>query len=282
MKNLEAQYQPLLTTAEECPQSPSDDDDNGEEEEEEKESLSTLNRLTKKKISKCLFIKKWCSSSGSAGALILCAALLALIFIACYYLLINVRIPLVDISRHAQWKSLFSLTTKLPVQEGNDEPTASTVAGTSLSEQYHHSLNEAFRKLFDQLNSTTNSATSTRHKVLSSFLPKRIQLNESQTMALVEAESNLAASYWARWKMIDAKKGLSPLAGAVHCAGVSMISPHQARMSNLYWQVTESTETSLKLFLYNAYYDDRLWARPQVKVITATDRQVQVERLKWW
>lgn len=56
----------------------------------------------------------------------------------------------------------------------------------------------------------------------------------------------------------------------------------KTRMNNLYWQVTESSNPAIKLYLYNAYYDNRLWGKPVVKILTTTDQQVEVEKAKWW
>lgn len=53
-------------------------------------------------------------------------------------------------------------------------------------------------------------------------------------------------------------------------------------MSNLYWQVTESRAQKIKLYLFNAYYDNRLFGKPVVKIITTTNQQVEVEKKKWW
>jgi len=119
-------------------------------------------------------------------------------------------------------------------------------------------------------------------KNISSILPVAMQLNDSETYRLVEEESNIAATYWERWST-NSFSG-KPASGVAHCANVKMISPHMVRQNNIYWQIVENIyeDKVLKLYLLNAYYDNRMYGQPAVKIITSTNRQVPVAKLQWW
>ena len=117
---------------------------------------------------------------------------------------------------------------------------------------------------------------------ISEILPTRVQLNTTQTMAMVEEESNLAARYFERWEKPNFGRNAVQHANVIYCPTVKMISPHLVRQNNLYWQVVRSEQPKMTVYAYNAYYDGRLWGKPAVKIVTVTDQQVAVEKRQWW
>src|SRR5699024_10996346 len=106
----------------------------------------------------------------------------------------------------------------------------------------------------------------------------------SQTLALSEEKSNLAARYWDRWSNTIGKQARQYKPNVPYCEKVQMVSPHLVKHNNLHWQVVHSmfNNASMTVYLYNAYYDHRMKQGPVVKLITTTDRQVDVEKEKWW
>ncbi|KAJ6219222.1 hypothetical protein RDWZM_005034 [Blomia tropicalis] len=113
-------------------------------------------------------------------------------------------------------------------------------------------------------------------------LPERIQLDDTQTMNLTESESNLPAMYFNRWKQRDFGENAFKYKNVNYCPNVKMISPHRIRQNNLFWQIVQTDEPEMIVYAYNAYYDNRLYGKPVVKIMTVTDRQVPVQKRKWW
>ena len=158
-----------------------------------------------------------------------------------------------------------------------------------------HQLLEPFSKLLNKLSFSVNKVNhDPTDQNLLSILPVRVQLNDTQTYQMIEQESNLAATYWQRWSSGNFIENKSKHQNVKYCNQVEMISPHQVKHNNLYWQFLEAPEVNIKsrflpkkeeymkLFLYNAYYDNRLWGKPAVKIVTATNKQSPVETHKWW
>ena len=113
-------------------------------------------------------------------------------------------------------------------------------------------------------------------------LPERIQLDDTQTMNLTESESNLPAMYFNRWKQRDFGENAFKYKNVNYCPNVKMISPHRIRQNNLFWQIVQTDEPEMIVYAYNAYYDNRIYGKPTVKIMTVTDRQVPVQKRKWW
>src|SRR5699024_3946815 len=112
-----------------------------------------------------------------------------------------------------------------------------------------------------------------------------LQLNKSEAFRLVELDSNLAATFFEQWDSANFGKDAVHHPKVQYCDQVKMTSPHDIKQNNLYWQVLlaepyNSTlqNQSMTLYLFNAYYDDRVKGKPAVKVITTTDQQVGVEK----
>lgn len=142
----------------------------------------------------------------------------------------------------------------------------------------------------------------TNDSALEHLLPPRVQLNLSETFALVEAEtSNLAALYYLHWKEMKEEekekrknqsyKGkfevIETQTTNAFCPKVHLPPPYQVKMNNLFWQVlTTRNESSvpkiLTSYLLNAYYDDRLFGVPKVASIWVSSTQEPVKEQSWW
>ena len=113
-------------------------------------------------------------------------------------------------------------------------------------------------------------------------LPTRVQLTNHQTFELVEQDSNLATLYWEKWNENQQNwRNAKRYDNVIYCDQVDLKPPEDLKHSNLYWQVLEvpTANESFLLYLYNAYYDKRIPSKPMVKLITATDRQILVEKV---
>lgn len=183
----------------------------------------------------------------------------------------------------------FSNITVSLVNQRRWERPSGPPANNKYEDEFNSRVVAPFRSLLDKLANKLNVGESGKEPVyqrnLSAILPPRVQLTDSQTMALIEGErSNLAAIYFDRWSKSGFGNDAIKYGAIQYCPRVKMISPHKVRMNNLMWQVVQTKDGPMgpTSYLLNAYYDDRIWGKPTVKSIWVTDRQVPVMKKKWW
>nr|XP_046920666.1 uncharacterized protein LOC124500617 [Dermatophagoides farinae] len=131
--------------------------------------------------------------------------------------------------------------------------------------------------------------------ILKRILPERKALDKMTTLSLIESASNLAALYTYEWQQDGQKRWSNRKLPLVkYCDNISLKPIHQIKQMNSYWQtilsptidsnITTSNPLEARepfiIYIYNAYYDNRS-GRSEVKILTACDQQVVVERLKF-
>lgn len=131
--------------------------------------------------------------------------------------------------------------------------------------------------------------------ILQRILPERKALDKMTTLSLIESASNLAALYTYEWQQDGQKRWSNRKLPLVkYCDNISLKPIHQIKQMNSYWQtilspmidsnITTSNPLEARepfiIYIYNAYYDNRS-GRSEVKILTACDQQVVVERLKF-
>lgn len=132
------------------------------------------------------------------------------------------------------------------------------------------------------------SAINQKHtKARRLLLPKRVQLNVSQTFAKAENDSNLAATYWQWWNGKKKENRKNRKKSVNYCDKVRLTRPHKVRHNNLYWQKFDAVPEDrgkevVHMFLYNAYYDKRIDGSPQVKLLTMNQQEMMANDRKWW
>lgn len=98
--------------------------------------------------------------------------------------------------------------------------------GTKNNKALQEKFLKPFSNLLDKLSKSVDKLDQKAIKNLSSILPKRIELNDYQTMEHVEKESNLPATYWDRWNKLNfgtrnTKKNVK------YCSNVVLNPPHE-------------------------------------------------------
>ena len=199
MKNSEIQYQPLLT-----------DDHKQINNNKIKVQISKHQHSFSKSTEK-LFTFQCCSK--------LAFVFVIVVFVALYFL---TTLEISFASTKRQWKKPFFHDSQLSSQ--------STLLKQNVELQ--EKLLKPLSELVDKLSKSVNKLDQNTDKNLSSILPARVQLNDFQTMELVENESNLPATYWNRWsKPRFGKQSLKK--DAKYCPSVNLSPPHEVMLQKL-------------------------------------------------
>lgn len=118
------------------------------------------------------------------------------------------------------------------------------------------------------------------------FLPSSKQLNQTESFALGESESNIAGQFWEKWKALQESEDLSKYKGVTICDSVTMPHPLDVQFNNPDWQFFQRNpevpgNSFPTMYLYNAYYEKRTKV-PLVKILTANSNDKLMKKKKWW
>lgn len=135
-------------------------------------------------------------------------------------------------------------------------------------------------------NNKLNESSQTRARNSFNISPQ-IAIIDSQAYDLIEANSNLPMKYWNSWKdsNFDMKNNGSTKDA---CEEVYLIAPHLLRQNNRFWQIVDTElldnqkTATIRLYLYNAYYDSRIKGNPLVRIIASSGVQRLVEKAQLW
>lgn len=119
-------------------------------------------------------------------------------------------------------------------------------------------------------------------------VPQKIVLTELETMQLADNQSNVAGVYWYRWKTAanEWPSQYTESSDVQNCPNVELTDPFQVQHHNLFWQIFERkfedpAWVRLPIYLYNAYYDNRMKVGPVVRMISINTNQSIAEKLQW-
>ena len=185
--------------------------------------------------------------------------------------------------------SLWSFDTKqIFVNNNNNTLSISIIRSNSIKHNTKQLLKPSFNNN-SNLNNSNNNVS-----FIHPTIQAAVQLDTLKTFYLAESESNLPLLYWKKWNELPVEGNTNVRDARVnYCTQVNLTDPFRLRHNNLYWQVvsvkmdnhhqTSQSETDrIDLFLYNAYYDNRVKQTPVVVIITANNQDRLSRRLKWW
>lgn len=110
------------------------------------------------------------------------------------------------------------------------------------------------------------------------IIPNNTIMSENQIFTETEDELNLPLVYWSQWRKLNKNK--DSLKGNFKVCDIGLPSPHILKFNNIYWQEMV-VNNSHKLYLYNAYYDNREQIK-RVKIITESISQKSTDSLVLW
>ena len=110
------------------------------------------------------------------------------------------------------------------------------------------------------------------------FIPNNTVMTKNEVFEASEKDSNLPLIYYSNWQKFH--KSQVSLKGNFTVCDTELPSPHLLKFNNFFWQQL-IVEKDVKLFIYNAYYDNRENTK-KVKVITVTNFQKATDQMNLW